>query len=196
MELGESNPGEPEIHVLRRLVNKEYELNDTFLAETEASNDDHMTEKNPRSLQIWIHNLPGEPQARKVTTIPENTFPEPEELGKGQKVDPALQNLYRYHETNEEISDEDFSRAGKEEKFLWKNRDLFELVKGQLIFRRSAEEDPRLVIPRDLRRLVIELNHDLPFAAHLGVEKTAQRIKKKFFLVRNVKGYWHICNRM
>lgn len=40
---------------------------------------------------------------------------------------------------------------------------------------------PKLVVPKDLRRLVMEQNHSTPPAAHLGFSKTLAKIKDRYY---------------
>ena len=39
----------------------------------------------------------------------------------------------------------------------------------------------QLVLPQECRKEILELSHDVPFAGHLGKEKTANRILQRFY---------------
>ena len=54
----------------------------------------------------------------------------------------------------------------------------------------------QIVLPKPYHSKVIQLAHDLPFAGHLGREKTAQRILRRFYwptLFHDVKEYCQTC---
>ena len=57
-----------------------------------------------------------------------------------------------------------------------------------LIYRRwrpsgqgEEREIEQLVLPKECRRTVLELAHDIPLAGHLGKEKTGQRVLRRFY---------------
>ena len=47
--------------------------------------------------------------------------------------------------------------------------------------RGEGYEIEQLVLPKECRRAVLELGHEIPLAGHLGVEKTRQRILRRFY---------------
>ena len=54
----------------------------------------------------------------------------------------------------------------------------------------------QVVLPKRYHQQVIRLAHDVPFAGHLGREKTAQRILRRFYwttLFQDVKQYCRTC---
>ena len=57
-------------------------------------------------------------------------------------------------------------------------------------------EVEQLVLPRSYRARVLEMAHRLPMSGHLGRDKTAQRILRRFFwpsIFKDVKGYCRGC---
>ena len=54
----------------------------------------------------------------------------------------------------------------------------------------------QLVLPRECRRIVLQLAHDTPLAGHLGKDKTAKRILQRFYwptLFKDVADYCRSC---
>ena len=59
-------------------------------------------------------------------------------------------------------------------------------------------EIEQLVLPKACRRKVLELGHEIPLAGHLGVEKTRQRILRRFYwptIFKDVEEYCRCCDR-
>ena len=55
----------------------------------------------------------------------------------------------------------------------------------------------QVVLPKQLRKTVLELAHDRPLAGHLGLEKTKQRILSSFYLpglFSDVKKHCQTCD--
>ena len=75
--------------------------------------------------------------------------------------------------------------------------------KGGLLYRRwippgRKEEDgiEQLVLPKQCRRVVLEMAHEIPLAGHLGTEKTRQRILRRFYwptLFRDIEQFCQSC---
>ena len=71
----------------------------------------------------------------------------------------------------------------------WKRREdpsRIKHIEGLLCRVWRPKESPnityeQIVLPRKYRKQVIRLAHDIPFAGHLGQEKTTQRILKRFY---------------
>jgi hypothetical protein len=45
----------------------------------------------------------------------------------------------------------------------------------------SGESIHQIVLPRQLRDMILKLGHDIPLAGHLGNKKTRDRIMQHFF---------------
>ena len=59
-------------------------------------------------------------------------------------------------------------------------------------------EIEQLVLPKACRRKVLELGHEIPLAGHLGVEKTRQRILRRFYwptVFKDIEEYCRCCER-
>ena len=56
----------------------------------------------------------------------------------------------------------------------------------------------QIVLPKKYRKQVIDLAHNIPFAGHLGREKTTQRVLRRFYwptLFKDVREYCRTCER-
>ena len=56
---------------------------------------------------------------------------------------------------------------------------MFLLIDGILYQNDVHTGDKRLVLPKSLRELAIQLNHNLPSAGHQGAKRTKERLKEK-----------------
>ena len=62
---------------------------------------------------------------------------------------------------------------------------------------KTGQSFNQLVVPRELRRQVMSVNHESAFSGHLGAKKTEVRILPNFFwpeLRQNVIRFSHSCN--
>lgn len=132
-------------------------------------------EDNPASLYVWVEKKPI--PVRRNQIDPSQTGNMIEE----QQRDPKLSLLYNWIEKGENLPPAEFSLADSETKFLWLNRSLFEVTNGIITFVKDKEKEPRTVVPNSLRTNILELNHDIPIAGHLGGEKTYEKVKKSFY---------------
>ena len=100
------------------------------------------------------------------------------QLKKEQEEDPSVQKW---------MAQEDSTRIKRVNGVLchvWRPRDSQDTVYEQV------------VLPKRYHQQVIGLAHDVPFAGHLGREKTAQRILRRFYwttLFQDVKQYCRTC---
>ena len=56
----------------------------------------------------------------------------------------------------------------------------------------------QLVLPKACRKAVLELGHEIPLAGHLGVEKTRQRILRRFYwptVFKDIAEYCKCCEK-
>ena len=74
--------------------------------------------------------------------------------------------------------------------------------KNGILFRKGTprgsqgEEYEQLVVPRKYRAKVLQLAHSIPLAGHMGRDRTATRILKRFFwpnIFKDVADYCHSC---
>lgn len=74
------------------------------------------------------------------------------------------------------------------------------LLDGNTLYRRNMRPDGAehlLVVPRHLRSTILEQLHDAPTAGHLGVSRTYDRVRRRFFwpgLYRSVQRYVAACD--
>ncbi len=73
--------------------------------------------------------------------------------------------------------------ANRATKYYWVNRDIFRWDR-EIIWRENPKTTSRqLLVSTPLREEILYLNHDVPMSGHQGMERTAKRIKAKY--------YWH-----
>ncbi|KAL1915001.1 uncharacterized protein VTP21DRAFT_7706 [Calcarisporiella thermophila] len=75
----------------------------------------------------------------------------------------------------------------------------YELRNGLLLYGDEKEDKNRLYIPEDpgIRTKLLQENHDLAIAGHLGVERTYERVQRNFYwprMVESVKKYIRSCD--
>ena len=117
-------------------------------------------------------------------------------LAEEQEKDPKLQSLLQFLKSGAPSAKEEICLADKEEKFYYANRASFFLNDGVLWFD-SPHGEPLLVIPSQLKKHVLHVNHNLPTAGHQGYERTRDKIKSRYFwyhLSKEVKNYIRECN--
>ena len=62
--------------------------------------------------------------------------------------------------------------------------------------RGEGYEIEQLVLPKACRKAVLDLGHEIPLAGHLGVEKTRQRILRRFYwptVFKNIEEFCRCC---
>ena len=69
----------------------------------------------------------------------------------------------------------------------WLKREAFKIIDG-VLYIIGEDEDKKLVIPTSLKEQALRMNHDIPLAAHQGIDRTKARVKEKF--------YWHSLQQM
>ena len=61
----------------------------------------------------------------------------------------------------------------------------------------QGEKYEQLVVPKKYRNIVLQLAHSMPLTGHMGRDRTARRILKKFFwpnVLKDVADYCHSCS--
>ena len=92
--------------------------------------------------------------------------------------------------------DTPLSLATPVQKYYLAQHKLFYLDEN-LLFYDNAIQPPQLVIPSSLRNDVLFHGHDIPTAGHLGVFKTKERLRGKYFwhgMTQDVKKYVEGCS--
>ena len=86
-------------------------------------------------------------------------------------------------------------------KNMWNMWDRFKVCDGNLYVKwisSVGQEQTRLVVPEPFRGVVLKCHHDIATAAHLGVEKTLEKVKHNFYwpgMRQYVKEYTRTCNK-
>lgn len=125
------------------------------------------------------------------------------ELQTKQKADPRLQQVLKWKETRAaqplQAEVQGTSRATRS---LWAQWNRLELKDG-ILYRRWETEDGQdsrlqLVLPRSLMPDVLTALHDAPIAGHLGVSKTVERVRERFYwygLRQDVEDWCRQCDK-
>lgn len=110
----------------------------------------------------------GTPVKSMVEGVPETPLDLqlPTDIGKKQREDPGLRKIFQQVESGE---NQDEAAGG--ERYV---------LKQEVLYRRQGGIE-RLVVPKEVRQLVLTLGHAIPWAGHLGRQKTRARIGKYFF---------------
>ena len=108
------------------------------------------------------------------------------ELRKAQMEDPALGLAHGWLTNGTKPSREAASALSPEARAYWLNFKSLTLFEGvvHLVWVDPVKvnsEVKKLVVPQSLRPRVLNSCHDAIFAAHLGVKKTVDRVRQRFF---------------
>ena len=108
------------------------------------------------------------------------------DLQSRQAADPDLNEIlaWKQNQTNQPALQE-MQSTSKATKSLWAQWNRLQLENG-VLYRRWETEDGRgarlqLVLPRSLVQEVLSALHDAPSAGHLGVNKTLERVRERFY---------------
>ena len=86
--------------------------------------------------------------------------------------------------------------ASPAKKYYWINKNVF-LLRDDIVWRKKPEMDNKvLLIPKTMKRELIEINYNIPAAGHAGIDRTILKLKGKYFwygMSRNVKQYIASC---
>ena len=112
------------------------------------------------------------------------------ELQEWQKQDPTLQQAREV--AYPEGGDQGEERVG----FLCQDGLLYRRWRPKGTESGDVQGCEQLVLPRRCRSLVLRLAHDIPFAGHLGVTKTKDRILQRYYwpgIYSDVARYCRTC---
>ena len=131
-----------------------------------SANEEVVDEFTPRLRPRDVIRVSAPPLPTDPVVPPDLTCIEPALLIKGQKWDPELASC--------------FAKVGKEIRGM----EEFLLQKG-VLYRRSRESNGsevlQVVMPQDLREVLVLLAHEGPMAGYLGVNKTLARLRGNFW---------------
>ena len=80
--------------------------------------------------------------------------------------------------------------VAKEGEYFWNGGLLYH--KGGVVMEEGKARE-QLVLPKLCRAMVLQVAHTIPLAGHLGRNKTAQRIRQRFFLPNITKDVANYC---
>ena len=113
------------------------------------------------------------------------------DLSKMQREDPDLKFIHLWFDENNKPDRDTAASMSPAVRKYWLNYDnLYKVndVVYQKHYNSTADLESnftsQLLVPRVLRREILQHNHNTVFAAHLGVGKTAQKIKQHFYWYR------------
>ena len=115
----------------------------------------------------------------------------PDEIRQAQERDPELSFLRMWLVDKGEPVQGELKLAGAAAKYYWVNKEMFFLSKN-VIYKKGEEERDLLVIPRNLTKEVLRLLHDIPSAAHQGIDRTKDRVKKNSIFGIKCPKMWKI----
>ena len=125
------------------------------------------------------------------------------ELQSKQAADPNLRQtlLWKQNQTTQPAPQE-VQGTSKATKSLWAQCNLL-LLENSVLYHQWQTEDGRgtrlqLVLPRSLVPDILSALHDAPSAGHLGVTKTVERVRERFYsydLQRDVEDWCRQCEK-
>lgn len=127
-----------------------------------------------------------------------------ETLQKAQEEDPSVNKVIKWLQSGESPLQNDIFSQSFTTKSLWKNRALLEQKNGVLHYRwidPYTSDRLLFVVPKLFKKEVLFLCHSSRIAGHLGIEKTTEKCRQKFYwpgmtkdIALYVKGC-AVCNR-
>ncbi|KAK3095582.1 hypothetical protein FSP39_016324 [Pinctada imbricata] len=137
-----------------------------------------------RSTNISVSTLRSGKERNVETEINLSTVNK-ELLVRLQRNDSVLGKLMKWKEQNVKPSWSDVAQFSVEMKFYWNRIDSL-VVQNGVLYRKFESIDGQtpelhIVLPKELRSLVLKELHDNPTGGHLGIKKTIDKVKKRFF---------------
>lgn len=124
-----------------------------------------------------------EPALLRTTVV--NDEWAPTKIREDQENDPVLKKIRQWKEENQRPTWQEVSKLAPAIKSYWAQWDSFILEDGLLkrVFENDdgSENRKQLVIPKDKVAEVLRQLHDSPSGGHLGVKKTLQRVRERFY---------------
>ena len=106
------------------------------------------------------------------------------QLQSAQANDPDFKKVMDWVEKGERPSFEDISQAGSQLKNMWAQFNCLRLSNGKLVRickLPSGEQIMQLVVPSELRRDIFDFLHKSNLGAHMGVNKTIAKLRRRFY---------------
>ena len=150
------------------------------------SNDDLNLDSNieSSSYQIQLYTLRSGKERDGIGQISLSTV-NLDLLKKLQRSDSVIGKIVTWKEQNVKPKWSDIAQYSVELKFYWNRLDSMVLEK-EILYRKFESTNDKsynlqIVLPKEMRNLVLKELHDSPTGGHLGVKKTIQRVKLRFF---------------
>lgn len=126
---------------------------------------------------------------------------DPIDISTAQNKDVNIGRLKLHlQEGKERPSWADVSAGSSKLKTLWRQWDRLVII-GDLLFRKfetdEGEEINQLVTPSEKQQEILKYHHDIPTGAHLGFEKTLNRVRQAFYwpgVTESVRKYCRRCD--
>ena len=121
-----------------------------------------------------------------------------EQICDAQSKDPEFKWLTEWPDDNScQPAQGDLFRSSQPAKFYWTIKERFSRdERGMIMYHAKDGEGNRLLVPREWRRDIMELCHDIPSAGHQGMTRTQERVKQFYYwhgLKRDLEGYVASC---
>ena len=122
-----------------------------------------------------------------------------DELRQSQETDQTLRKIRQWKIEERRPEWQEVAKESTEVKAYWAQWDRLQIKEG--VMYRTWEEDDRtthqLIVPKSMKEEVLQLIHDNPTGGHLGITKTNERLKKRFYWISckdDVTRYIQQCN--
>ncbi|VDI22773.1 Hypothetical predicted protein [Mytilus galloprovincialis] len=121
-----------------------------------------------------------------------------EQICDAQSKDPEFKWLTEWLDDNScQLAQGDLFRSSQPAKFYWTIKERFSRdERGMIMYHAKDGEGNRLLVPREWRKDIMELCHDIPSAGHQGMTRTQERVKQFYYwhgLKRDLEGYVASC---
>ena len=121
-----------------------------------------------------------------------------EELRDFQLKDPDVHQLLLWKDAEIEPKDSDILLQSRAVKHFWLNKNLLTIRDGVLYYtwKQQDEEKLLLVVPKDLKKEILQGCHDCVLAGHVGIGNTKEKIKRSYIwygLTSDVEKYVKSC---
>ncbi|XP_033731289.1 protein NYNRIN-like [Pecten maximus] len=124
-----------------------------------------------------------------------------QEVRKAQREDPNLSLVFPWLESREAPAENILMLSSRESKHYLLNKELFSLDKEGVLWKRDSNclGKKLLVVPKNLRKDILVISHDLPSTGHQRQERTIGRCKEKFYwfnMLRDIKNHVATCSTL
>ena len=137
---------------------------------------------NPKAPPVGLEANPGVRQKSSTWAFGLST----EALTKAQIIDPVLEKVHEWVSAGSRPTREEAASLSPAQRCLWLNWESLRLVEGVMYYFwegiKLRETTPlKLLVPAALKGEILHHCHNTLFAAHLGVRKTYERVRQRFY---------------